>query len=104
MALDQLFAQFLGLGEFLSEHLDRSRTRLNEADHGAQQYRLSGAGSSDKAQNFAALDVEIDAFEDVLTFELDLQVAHPKRNLLRNIEFRSFFILEEREKVEAGIA
>ena len=101
VALDQLLAKFLGLGEFLAEHFDGSGARLNEADHGAQQHRLAGAGCTDKAQNFAALDVEIHAFQDFLALEIDLQVAHAQRDILRNVELCCLFILEEREKIEA---
>ena len=103
MPLDQLLAQFLGLGEFLSEHLDRARTRLNQADHGAQQHRLAGAGCADKAQHLAALDVEIDAFEHLLAPELDLQIAHAQRDVLRNVELRLGAVIEQRQDIEAGI-
>ncbi len=43
---------------------------------------FAGARRADKAEHFAALDVEVDALENFLATEIDLQVAHPQGNVL----------------------
>ena len=42
------------------EHLDAAADLGDQADDGARQHRLAGAGGTDEAQDLAALDVEIE--------------------------------------------
>ena len=49
----------------------------HEADDGARQHRLAGAGRTDKAQNLAALHVEIEPVQNLGRAELHRDVANP---------------------------
>ena len=49
----------------------------HEADDGARQHRLAGAGRADEAENFAALDVEIEPVQNLGGAELHRDIANP---------------------------
>ena len=63
--------------EIDAEHLDASADLGHQADDGARQYRFAGAGGPDEAQDFAALDVEIEPVQHLGGAELHRDIANP---------------------------
>ena len=53
------------------EHLDAACELGHEADDGARQHRLAGAGSADETEDLAAADIEIEAVEHPSRPEVD---------------------------------
>src|SRR6202022_1129183 len=60
-----------------AEHFDAAADLGDEADDGAGQHRFAGAGRTDEAQNFAALDVEIEPVQHLGRAELHRDIANP---------------------------
>ena len=75
--LDAAPRRGIGIVEIDAEHLDAAGDLRHEADDGARQHRLAGAGGTDEAQDLAALDVEIEAVEHARLAELHGDVADP---------------------------
>ncbi len=63
--------------EINPEYLDAAADLGHEADDGARQHRLARAGRADKAQNLAALHIEIEAVQNLGCAELHRDIAHP---------------------------
>src|ERR1700676_362848 len=59
------------------EHFDPPAGLGDEADDGARQHRLARAGRTDKTQNLAALDVEVEPIEHLGGAELHRDIANP---------------------------
>ncbi len=49
-----------------AEHLDRAAIGIDEAEAAAQRRRLAGAVGAEKAEAFAAADLEIEAADDLV--------------------------------------
>ena len=60
-----------------AEHFDAAADLGNQPDDGARQHRFAGAGRADEAENFAALDIEVEPVEDLGGAELHRDIAHP---------------------------
>src|SRR6185437_15044961 len=54
-----------------------------QAEDGSQQHRLAGAGAADHAQDFSAVDVEVQVFVHDLFAELAAQAAHLDQRVTR---------------------
>src|SRR5262249_32430574 len=67
----------VGIVEIDAEHLDAACDLRHQPDDGARQDRFAGAGGADKAQDLAALDVEVEAVEHARRAELHGDVADP---------------------------
>ena len=67
--------------EIDAEHLDGAGALRQQADDGAHQHRLAGAGAADEAEDLAAIDVEIDMVEHDVVAEADHHVAHLDHHL-----------------------
>src|SRR5262249_34890884 len=59
-----------------AEHLDAPGDLRHEANDGARQHGLAGAGGTDETQDLAAADVEIEPVEHARRAELHRDVAH----------------------------
>jgi hypothetical protein len=59
------------------EHLDAACDLGHQADDGARQHALAGAGRTDETEDLAALDVEIKPVENFRRAELHRDVADP---------------------------
>ena len=68
-----------GIGgiEIDAEHFDAAGDLRHEADDGARQHRLAGAGGPDEAEDLAAPHIEIEPVEHARRAELHGDVAHP---------------------------
>src|SRR3981081_1059328 len=63
--------------EIDAEHLDAAGDLWHQADDGAGQHRLAGAGRADEAQNLAAPHIEVEPVENARRAELHGDVADP---------------------------
>ena len=76
-ALDAAPRPRVGGIEIDAENLDAAAGLGHEPDDGARQHRLAGAGRTDEAEDFAALDVEIEAIQHLGGAELHRDIANP---------------------------
>ena len=63
------------LVEILAQHLDGAGPLGHEPENGPGQDRLALAGAADEAEDLAAIDVEIEPFQDRPLSESDLDAA-----------------------------
>ncbi|MNL27748.1 hypothetical protein D3C87_1493560 [compost metagenome] len=61
-----------------AQDFDRAGAVREKAQHGAHQHRLAGTGCSNEAENFAAIDIEVEIVEHDLVAEADGQIPHGK--------------------------
>ena len=59
-----------------AEDFDRSRLFVQQAEDRPRQHRFAGARGSDKAQHFAAIEVEIEPIHHQMVAEAHLEAAH----------------------------
>jgi hypothetical protein len=64
-------------GRILAEQRDLARRLPVEADDGAQQHRLAGAGAADHPDHLARHDLEVEVVMHDLPPELGPQAVHP---------------------------
>ena len=69
----------LGIGDRATEHLDMPLGGDLQADDRAHQNRFAGARSADHAEDFAALDLQVEAVVNGLVAEAVDQVLHHQR-------------------------
>ncbi len=72
------------VGHLGAEHPDRAGGGTDQADDGAQEDRLAGAGAADDAQYLAPVEVEIEVLVHDMGAELGPQVAHLDDRLARH--------------------
>src|SRR4029453_4302416 len=71
------------------EDIDPSALLRQQAEDRARKHRFPCARGSDKAQDLAAIDIEVDAVEDANALEVDNQVAHHDHGFLGHVTSRS---------------
>src|SRR5450759_4466241 len=82
-ALDLSAARIGNPRHFLAEQFHAAGGRLVEADDRAQQHRLAAAGTTDHAEDLAAVNVEIEIIVHDLRAELVAQAAHLDHRVAR---------------------
>src|SRR5690606_38184224 len=83
VALEQMFLKLLLARHYATEHLERTRAWLNEADDGPQQHRFAGARCRDRATDFTFCHLEADAIKNGGEPEADHKIAHAQRHIVR---------------------
>ena len=71
------------LVDIVAEDLDGSRLFVYEPQDRPGQHRLAGAGSADKAEHLAAIEVEIEPVHHQVVAEADLEAAHADDDFAR---------------------
>ena len=71
------------LVDVVAEDFDRSRLFVQEAQDRPGQHRLAGAGSADKAEHLAAIEIEIEPVHHQVVAEADLEAAHANDDFAR---------------------
>ncbi len=64
------------LVDVIAEHFDRSRLLVQQAQDRPRQHRFSSARSADKAEHFAAIEIEIEPIHHQMIAEANFKAAH----------------------------
>ena len=82
-----------------AEHLDGAAALRHQTDDGAGQHRLARARRADKAEDLAALHIEIEILEDQAILEADREIAHADDRIVDGVRHRRAYMSMVAKKI-----